>query len=485
MRYFCKFIAITTILSLFLLILIENSFSQSKNRKLQTKKVQSTNNTPYSSAISHFIKGMQTQDYRAIIDSLYYSELNIAAIKGKNPQVLWERKINEFYEGMTNKLTQIINPSEDASRNVEEIYNVNLMRDFGSLFFLFPKNCNWSISEVRDANTLNSVAEGQKLVYVTINYPLDKTVPRVSDHFLKQIILLFTFLPGTQTIVNIFMVEGTVIFWQKPYPKSATDFLINKYKSDLIKSDYYQNYQYSISQLTELAGIEETKRYALEVFKQQTPYTYPFNNSVEFLSNNKVKEIVPFIINALRGRYPTTIKSGYDLDKIYSDDKLVRALKNVGRNDFPESITILLNRLNTILPRLEDKTINLNLEALASVDDEIWLSFPYRNLANIVVDINRNQRNSRFIDNNSPNINGVINFLNNLKPCSVNKFFRCPSDLTYSSVNILDAKTVELYGRIDEEVKTFNYHKVGDFKMVLARTNQQPDVWLVQEITRN
>jgi hypothetical protein len=56
--------------------------------------------------------------------------------------------------------------------------------------------------------------------------------------------------------------------------------------------------------------------------------------------------------------------------------------------------------------------------------------------------------------------------------------------LKYGSVKILDARTAEVSGVIDEDRGAFRYQKTGSFQMILSRKDQQPDKWLVQEINR-
>lgn len=209
----------------------------------------------------------------------------------------------------------------------------------------------------------------------------------------------------------------------------------------------------------------------------------PFDLAVDTLANHRVQKAVPIIIKALRGRNPIEVLvqgKGYWTTP---DINLVLALRKIGKSEFDEATLILKERLSKIMGR-DQEWIDVHLAALASVDDEAWPSFPSSGFQAIVSEVNRKQRNASVINGRSSNNDKTTAFFASLRPCNRGQGYRCPSDLRYSSVKVIDARTVEVYGQIDEDKGGFDFRKVGDFTMVLKRKDQKLDTWLVEEITR-
>lgn len=463
--------------------LTPSAAAQSKTRTSGTASKPQARTTPNVKAthavISRFIKAMQGRDFKSVIDLTYSYQVEVAGIKSQNPRVLWDRKIGEFYEREISDLTQESTFWGDYVRSSQAMWG-DPTQNFRAIAYLLPQSSKWQISETRN-ETITSIVEGQynqTTVYVTVQYPLDESTPIENKSFLKQTMLKFGVRPGGQTIANVYKVGEVDSFWSKPYPKSSTAFLVSKYKDDILKGD-----QDAINEVVDIAGWEVVEPYLLEVVEQQSPYTKPFDLAIDTLANHRVQKAVPIIIKALRGRNPIEVLvqgKGYWKTP---DINLVMALQKIGKSEYGEATIILKERLSKIIGRDEDR-ISVHLAALASVDDAAWSSFPYGSFRAIVSELSRKQRNASVIDGSSSNNDKTLAFFGSLSPCNRGQGYRCPSDLRYSSVEVIDAKTVELYGQIDEDQGGFNFKKVGNFTVVLKRKDQQLDEWLVQEITR-
>lgn len=470
---------------LLLFCAIEPSASaQSTTRKSRTPSKPQARATSKVSAtpavISRFIKAIQVRDFKTVIDLTYSYQIEVSGIKSQNPRVLWEKKVGEFYERKISDLTGEASFWGDYFRDLGAMTG-DPAQNFRAVAYLLPQSCKWHISETRN-ETITSIIEGsfnQTTVYVTVDYPLDESAPIVDKSFLKQTMLKFGVRSGTQSVANVYQISEVNAFWSKPYPKSATAFLVNKYKDGISKGDTD-----AINELIEIGGWEIVEPYLLELIEQQPPYTKPFDVAISALAEHRVKQAVPVIIKALQGRnaieerHP---KGGY---WVTPDINLVRALQTIGKSELNEAATIILKERLSKIIRRDEEWINLHLAALASIDDEAWSSFPHRNFEAIVYEVSRNQRTANVIDSTSSNNDKTIAFIDRLKPCNRGRGYRCPSDLRYSSVKVIDARTVEVYGQIDEDKGGFNFRKVGNFTMVLKRKDHQPDKWLVQEMTR-
>jgi hypothetical protein len=445
--------------------------------KPQARKTSNISATP--AVISRFIKAIQGRDFKTVIDLTYSYQIEVSGIKSQNPRVLWEKKVGEFYERKISDITGEASFWGDYFRGVGAMTG-DPAQNFRAVAYLLPQSCKWQISETRN-ETITSVIEGQfnqTTVYVTVNYPLDQSTPIVDKRFLKQTMLKFGVRSGTQSVANVYQVGEVNTFWAKPYPKEAMAFLVSKYKDDILKGD-----KDAINEVSEIAGWEVVEPYLLEVAEQQPPYTKPFNLAIDTLADHRVQKAVPIIVKALRGRNPIEILVEGEGWWSRPDINLVTALQKIGKSEFNEATLILKERLSKIIGKDRD-WINIHLAALASVDDDAWSSFPNKNFEEIVKEVSRKQRNASVIDSSSSNNEITMAFFGSLRPCNRGVGYRCPSDLRYGSVKIIDARTVEVYGQIDEDRGGFDFRKVGNFTMVLKRKDHQLDKWLVQEITR-
>src|SRR5262245_32558360 len=57
--------------------------------------------TPQGDVVSRFVQAMQRQDFKIVIDLTAPFQSDVAAIKARNPQVLWNQLVADYYQQKT------------------------------------------------------------------------------------------------------------------------------------------------------------------------------------------------------------------------------------------------------------------------------------------------------------------------------------------------------------------------------------------------
>lgn len=465
--------------------------------------------TPRSSGGSHvistFILAIQKREFKPIINQMYSYQSEIAAIKKRNPRVLWDKLLTEYYDDKTSRLSAQQSFWGDYGDSLSAMAG-DPTKDIRTAMFFLPSSCKWSISESRFERVSDSILYGpysRTLVYVTVDYPSIDSSPEINHEFLKQTILVFSMRSGTDSIMSVKRIEKADVFWSKPYPPSAAQFLQNKYLSEISRSRNAMEAKNAINRLVSL-GWDVAGPILLAALSNRIPALL---HVATVLGEHKDRRAAPIIANLLKERFDGQLNQPGCDD--YSNT-LIIALGRIGPVDTVPSAQIIREVLsNTLSANGKADCVDSCLQALASLDNPAWRTFRYwypggpeldkaggpfedqSEFEKVLNELSRQQRSSPAINRSSLNANRSFQYLNRLKPCDKVGSWDCPSNLVMSNLKILSHDRVELIGYIEQYKRVSDdgrpdylsaKHVVGGFKMQLHSTDNPVRSWMVDDI---
>jgi hypothetical protein len=159
---------------------------------------QRTQQTDPKVVVTRYIKAVQNRDYKTIIDLTASYQGEVAVIKASNPQVLWSKLIDEYYQQVTKLLS-------------------NRTGELRSTAALLPESCKWIVIEIRGGR-VGPVFDSHEatIVYVSVNYPLWREAPLIGTKLLKSAIVQFSLDRQAQLVLGVSRVTAGDVFAEEP-----------------------------------------------------------------------------------------------------------------------------------------------------------------------------------------------------------------------------------------------------------------------------
>ncbi|MBI4750674.1 MAG: hypothetical protein HY774_19485 [Acidobacteria bacterium] len=214
---------------------------QEQNKMLsglgQKSKTRVNKQSQSLGVIPKFITALQNQNYKTVIDLTYQFQAEVEAIKKRNPKVLWERLIQDYYNKKVSDFE--MNPGfwQDYFETVAGSGGDPTKQIRGALIYL-PSSCKWKITETR-TQTTRSVWDGKvytrTTTYVSVVYPNYNDSPEVENRLLKETILEFTEDVPSKLILGISRVANADIQW--PIPQLTEEYAIQSFANALSEKE--------------------------------------------------------------------------------------------------------------------------------------------------------------------------------------------------------------------------------------------------------
>lgn len=478
-----------------------NSGTHTAPKETPKPQVQPAPTNPDEKAVYDFISGLQAGDFKRVVDltGAYRSEID--SIKQGNPEVLWPKLTNDYYQKKIEALAapvESLDPTESFSWDSyfgllggmagNPGLNIRLTRA------LLPLSCQWRITERRVLGMHDSIRFGIRnysAVYVEVAYPSIEGAPQLHGKFLKQVILEFSTDADRHLILDVKRVAAGDTFWTPPYPATAIPYLRAKYLGEYARTKTRDEARDVMAKLIAL-GQDVATDASLDIVGKRVGY---WLYAATTLAEGGERRLVPLIQPLLR----EIVDKGDVCSEVALS--LATGLAALAPGD-ALAVEMLRNALSKrIASRFDmsggysqgDTTVQCTqryVAALAVADGARWNAFNHwsssGDVFSLVLDtLTRKRELSGLIDTSSPTANSVTQFLRVLKVCNVAPAWRCPARLIVDDVRVIEPDNVQIVGRIEEFQ---SYYEVkgqtkNPFEMELRGTSNTATPWVISRIT--
>jgi hypothetical protein len=236
---------------------------------------------------ARYIEALQKGDFRTVIDLSYGYQAEVAQIKAQNPQVLWPKLTNQYYDAKIAALSKrpdsgtylatfLQGMTGDPAQQIQFMQNMVL------------PNANWKVTETRTEHAQDAF-DGHEydrtVVYITVTFPTLNDSPFVDGEFLKETILEVDLNAKLQQVMTV----GRVAQGDTPWDAPVT----------------IMNAKWQREGLAGMGGL------SAEAFGGKAPYTwkpvcgsYDLSNSI---INQPANQQVPASLVVNLQRFPTNV----------------------------------------------------------------------------------------------------------------------------------------------------------------------------------
>lgn len=176
---------------------------------------QGTQQAGAATVVGRYIRALQHRDYKTIIDLTAAYQGEVARVKASNPQVLWPKLIDEYYQ------QKIDSFSKEGFLGVWPVYwriDGDPTGALGRLRSLLPESCRWSITETR-TERVQDMWSGRiydkTTVYVSMEYSSWDSSPVLYPRFLKGTILQFDVDQESRLILGFGRISKGDVYWNQ------------------------------------------------------------------------------------------------------------------------------------------------------------------------------------------------------------------------------------------------------------------------------
>lgn len=164
--------------------------------------------------VGRYIRAIQNQDFKTVVDLSAASQAAVTAIKARNPKVLWDKLVGEYYQQESATLSATISEREAEPTFSWAAYAEALLPSnsgaptqiIRALRGFLPGSSKWAVSETRPL-------PGGETVYVTVTYPAIGDAPILGSQLLKQTILQFSIDSPNRLVAAVQKVPQADVYW--------------------------------------------------------------------------------------------------------------------------------------------------------------------------------------------------------------------------------------------------------------------------------
>jgi hypothetical protein len=167
---------------------------------------------------ARYIEALQKGDFRTVIDLSYGYQAEVAQIKAQNPQVLWPKLTNQYYDAKIAALSRkpgsgtylatfLQGMTGDPAQQIQFMQNMVL------------PNAKWKVTETRTEHVRDQF-DGHEydrtVVYITVAFPTLNDSPFVDGEFLKETILEVDLNAKLEQVMTVGRVAQGDTPWDAP-----------------------------------------------------------------------------------------------------------------------------------------------------------------------------------------------------------------------------------------------------------------------------
>lgn len=168
---------------------------------------------------ARYIEAIQKGDFKTVIDLSYGYQAEVAQIKAQNPQVLWPKLTNEYYDAKIAALSKKPDSSGTYLASFLQAMTSDPAQQIQFMQNMVLPNANWKVTETRTEHARDSF-DGHEydrtIVYITVTFPTLNDSPFVDGKFLKETILEVDLNAKLQQVMTVGRVAQGDTPWDAP-----------------------------------------------------------------------------------------------------------------------------------------------------------------------------------------------------------------------------------------------------------------------------